>query len=69
MLPSLSPDIPGTSSSVIIIYQLEDKLKAHSRYLQFITDIGLLDKVRGWINMNDWPACLSSAAFCLCSVS
>ena len=45
--PPISLDIPGSSSSVIIIYQLEDKLKAHSRYLQFITDIGLLDKVRG----------------------
>ena len=38
-------DTPGSSSSVIIIYQLEDKLQAHCRYTQFITDIGLLDKV------------------------
>ena len=29
-----------------MVYQLEDKLEAHKRYIHFLTDVGLLDKVQ-----------------------
>ncbi len=54
--PSLppSPDISTTSgSSLIIIYQLEDKLEAHRKYLHFLTDTSILDKV--------WESCTPTA--------
>ena len=45
ILPT-SPEPSGGVSSMIILYQLEDKQKAHSRLVQFLTDVGLLDQVR-----------------------
>lgn len=57
-----SRDSAGGSSSLIIIYQLEDKLQAHHKYLQFVTDVGLLDKltgvsVRGYPVLTRWLLC------------
>lgn len=39
--------VAGSSSSLIILYQLQDKLEAHTRFVHFLTDVGLFDKVRG----------------------
>ena len=36
----------GTSgASLILIYRLEQKFQAHSRYVQFVIDVGLLDRL------------------------
>ena len=45
ILTGLSESFSG-SSSMIIIHQLQDKLEAHSRLLQFLSDVQLLNKVR-----------------------
>ncbi|EDV29152.1 uncharacterized protein TRIADDRAFT_52740 [Trichoplax adhaerens] len=48
---SLTPE--GTStSSVIIIHQLEDKLRTHSHYLEFLSNLNLLSRVTV-CNVND----------------
>ena len=35
----------ASSASLILIYRLEQKFQAHSRYVQFVTDVGLLDRL------------------------
>ena len=35
----------ASSASLILIYRLEQKYQAHSRYVQFVTDVGLLDRL------------------------
>ena len=40
-----SLDVSGSSAPLILIYRLEQKFQAHSRYVQFLTDIGLLDRL------------------------
>ena len=41
----LSESFSGASSSLIIVYQLQDKLEAHTRLIQFLSVVKLLDKV------------------------
>ena len=41
----LSESLSG--GSLIILYQLENKLTAHARLMQFLVDTGVLEKVRG----------------------
>ena len=40
-----SLDVSGSGAPLILIYRLEQKFQAHSRYVQFLTDVGLLDQL------------------------
>ena len=40
-----SLDGGASNASLILIYRLEQKFQAHTRYVQFITDVGLLDRL------------------------
>ena len=40
-----SLDMSGSGAPLILIYRLEQKFQAHSRYVQFLTDVGLLDRL------------------------
>ena len=45
----------GTSTtSVIIIHQLEDKLRIHSQYLQFLSNLNLLNRVRKYTSKSPY---------------
>ena len=40
-----SLDVSGSGAPLILIYRLEQKFQAHSRYVQFLIDVGLLDRL------------------------
>ena len=49
----------ASSASLILIYRLEQKFQAHSRYIQFVTDVGLLDRLtRIHVRGRPMPTCL-----------
>lgn len=37
--------VTSGGKSLILIYRLEQKFQAHSRYVQFVSDVGLLDRL------------------------
>ena len=43
--PSVDPDSPGGGGSLILIYRLEEKFQAHARYVQFLIDVGMMDRL------------------------
>ena len=45
----------SASTSLIILHQLEDKLKAHSFMLDFLKGVGLWDKVRNNLEIMTLP--------------
>ena len=46
MFAPCTVDVSGApTGSVIILYQLQDKQVAHNRYMEFLTEVGLLNKV------------------------
>lgn len=40
-----SLDVSGSGAPLILIYRLEQKFQAHSRYVQFLMDIGVFDRL------------------------
>lgn len=45
--PSVDPDLsegPG-QKSIIILYRLQQKIDAHTKYIQFLCEVGLIDRV------------------------
>ena len=42
---SLLSDQQGGKKSIVIIYHLQQKMEAHNKYIQFLLDVGLLDRI------------------------
>lgn len=43
--PSDEQGDPQRKRSIIIIYRLQQKMEAHNKYVQFLKDVGLLDRL------------------------
>ena len=69
---SVPIDVSGVpSGSIIILYQLQDKLEAHNRYIQFLTDVGLLDKVfvtGHWVECVSFPSLWCDCILCILKI-